>query len=280
MNENARRSTGDINTRSEKGEYRIPSRSPCTRRVPSPTRASVKGVPRDPHGFSNLTLHTVTRITSQSSAVVFRSREPAAAAPSVTSATPTPLARVAFPAARELSSKSHNPLARFPPVPSGRADLGANCARATEQGDRKIGRDSQPFPTKPAGRMRPSPSATCPRYSTTSAKTSRAGLVRSAPADRSRRPLLSCHGFAQGFCYPSPARVNSPARTRRNRAVRHRDPERRPSIHVPRNLPISPVLTRHRLPLPQSGWCHQVRCTCSARASTSLADISNRLAAP
>lgn len=52
MNENARRSTGDINTRSEKGEYRIPSRSPCTRRVASLTRASVKGVPRNPHEIS------------------------------------------------------------------------------------------------------------------------------------------------------------------------------------------------------------------------------------
>jgi len=81
-------------------------------------------------------------------------------------------------------------------------------------------------------------------------KTSRAGLVRSAPADRSRRPLcFPVMGLRKEiFATPSPARVSSPARTRRNRAVRYRDPERRPSIHVPRHLPISPVLTRHRLP--------------------------------
>ena len=108
----------------------------------------------------------------------------------------------------------------------------------------------QPFPTKPAGRMRPSPSATCPRYSTTSARRPRAlaWCVQPPQIDLGAPSAFLSWVCARVFATPSPARVNSPARTRRNRAVRHRDPERRPSIHVPRDLPISPVLTRHRLP--------------------------------
>ena len=109
-------------------------------------------------------------------------------------------------------------------------------------------------------------------------KTSRAGLVRSSPRRSiSAPPLLSCPWVcARVFATPSPARVSSPARTRRNRAVRYRDPERRPSIHVPRNLPhLARSDASSPPPLPQSGWCHQVGSHLQRTSQYKPRDISD-----
>ena len=91
-------------------------------------------------------------------------------------------------------------------------------------------------------------------------KTSRAGLVRSAPADRSRRPLcFPVMGLRKSFCYPftCPRELACPDASQPGGASsRSRTPTIDPrtswSPHLARSDASSPP------PLPQSGWCHQV----------------------
>ena len=91
-------------------------------------------------------------------------------------------------------------------------------------------------------------------------KTSRAGLVRSAPADRSRRLLcFPVMGLRKSFCYPftCPRELACPDASQPGGASsRSRTPTIDPrtswSPHLARSDASSPP------PLPQSGWCHQV----------------------